>query len=81
MKDIDRSEFLEKLKTTVTIKCYYPNALAGDLLYHILAIYDDVEVAVKYFGRHKQWWHFTFYSVEVLFQFFQNGWIELRGEK
>jgi hypothetical protein len=75
---MNRVEFLEKMKSTKSIKCSNSNALSGDLVYHILAIYDDEEVAVKYFGKHKQWWHYTFYNIELLFLLYEKGWIELR---
>jgi hypothetical protein len=75
------SDFREKLKTTTAIKCNKPNALHGDFVYHVLAIYDDEEVAVKYFGKHKRWWHYTFFPIDGLFYYYLNGWIELRGEE
>jgi hypothetical protein len=25
---------------------------------HIIAVVDDGEVVYRYFGRHKQWWHY-----------------------
>ena len=76
---MNEDEFREQLKITATIRCNQPNVMAGDLIYHILDIYDDEEVAVKYFGKHKQWWHYTFYSISALFLFYKKGWIELRG--
>jgi hypothetical protein len=77
---ITEAEFLELLKTTKAIKCNHPNVLAGELLYHVLAIYDDTVVAVKYFGNHKQWWHYQFYDITTLFLFYNRGWIELRNK-
>ena len=29
---------------------------------HILAIFDNYMVAYKYYGRHKQWWHYEIKS-------------------
>jgi hypothetical protein len=73
------SEFLEKLKKAKAIKCNRFNIMDGELLYHILAIYDDEAVAVRYYGKHKQWWHYEFYNVIELKIYFENCWIELRG--
>ena len=73
-------ELCEKLNTTVAIKCNRWNAMDGDFLYHILAIYEDEWVAVKYFGKHKQWWHYTFFPITYLFMLYERGWIELRSK-
>ena len=32
-------------------------------LYHVLDIFDDDEVAVKYYGKYKQWWHYEFQNM------------------
>jgi len=29
-------------------------------LYHVLGIFDEEHVAVRFFGKHKQWWHYEF---------------------
>lgn len=74
------SEFREKLKTATSIKCNHQAAMAGNLLYHILAIFDDEVVAVKYLGGNEPWLHYAFYGIGGLYRFYLNGWIELRGE-
>ena len=53
-------EFLELIETITAIKCNKPNIMDGDLLYHVLDIYDQEWVALKYYGKHKQHWHYRF---------------------
>jgi hypothetical protein len=72
-------EFLEKLTNAKSIKCKQWNVMDGDLLYHILDIYDKEYVATKYYGKHKQWWHYRFYDARMLFVYYQNEWIEVRN--
>lgn len=33
---------------------------------HICAIVDEVMVVYKYYGRHKQWWHYLIEHKDVL---------------
>lgn len=71
-------DFLALLKLAKAIKCTRFNVMDGDLLYHILDIYDDKAVATKYYGKHKQWWHYRFFTVYELMAYYDNGWLELR---
>lgn len=71
-------DFLEKLKNVKAIKCNRWNAMSGDLLYHVLDIYDDEYIATKYYGKHKQWWHYRFFNAYQIWNYYQQGWIELR---
>jgi len=71
-------EFLEILKNVSAIRVARWNIMNGELLYHILDIYDDEAVAVKYYGKHKQWWRYAFYNVWQLKRWYEKGWIELR---
>jgi hypothetical protein len=38
-------------------------------------------VVVKYYGKHKQYWHYAVYGAYKLFLYYQNGWIELRDDR
>jgi hypothetical protein len=33
---------------------------------HILAIVDESQIVYKWFGKHKQWWHYEVEDAEVL---------------
>lgn len=39
----------------VGVKFRYDN-----YLYHVLGIFDEENVAVKYYGKHKQYWNYEF---------------------
>ena len=47
-------------------------------LYHILGIFDGEQIAVKYFGKHKQWWHYEFIHAWSLYQDYKNGYIKIK---
>lgn len=34
-------------------------------LVHVVAIVDDVMVVWKYFGKHKQWWHYGVEHIDI----------------
>ncbi len=37
--------------------------------YHVLAVLDDepeTQVVLKYYGNHKQWWHYKIEALEVI---------------
>ena len=74
----EESVFLGKLKASKAIKCEKHGVMHGRLLYHILGIYDNTAVAVKFYGAHKQYWRYGFYDVYQLYLYYKNDWIELR---
>ena len=47
--------------------------LHDNRLYHVLDIYDDDQVAVKYYGIHKQWWHYEFQSMYRIWFAYKDG--------
>ena len=77
-KEKEYETFLETLKGVTSIKCNRENAMDGDLLYHVLHIYDREWVALKYYGKHKQFWHYRFEYAYGLWLSYKRGWIELR---
>ena len=74
----EETAFFDKLKASKAFKCKRPNIMSGRLLYHILDIYDNTAVAVKFYGAHKQYWRYNFYDVYQLYLYYKNDWIELR---
>ena len=42
-------------------------------LYHVLGIFDDENVAVKYYGKHKQFWHYEFMDSYFLYLKYRDG--------
>ena len=74
----EETAFFDKLKASKAIKCMRPNIMSGRLLYHILGIYDNTAVAVKFYGAHKRYWRYGFYTVDKLHLYHKNDWIELR---
>jgi hypothetical protein len=39
----------------------------------VLGLFDGVEIAVKYYGKHKQWWHYAFFDIWTLYAHYENG--------
>lgn len=33
---------------------------------HVLAVVDDCQVVIKWFGNHKQWWHYEVIHKSIL---------------
>jgi len=64
-------EFLKKLPIGTKFK--YRN-----YLYHVLGIFDDYNVAVKYYGKHKQWWHYKFFGAWTLWYSYEHDEIEIK---
>jgi hypothetical protein len=54
------------------------DTLLGDYLYHILGIFDNEQIAVKYFGKHQQWWHYKFIDAWSLYQDYKRGCVEIK---
>lgn len=42
-------------------------------LYHVLGIFDGEYVATKFFGKHKQWWHYEFTNMYNVGYGLENG--------
>ena len=76
--ELDRQEFVERLHRSHKIRCDNQNCMIGKGVYHILDIYDGVQVAVKYFKRDRiKEWVYRFYSEAALWVLFQNEQIKL----
>jgi len=47
-------------------------------LYHVLGTFDDYNLAVKYYGKHHQWWHYEFLHAWTLKIGCEDGRIKLK---
>ena len=68
-------DFLDLLKETKSIKSNRENWLAKDILYHIVGIYEEEWIALRYYKRD---WNYKFQFAYGLWLAYKNGWIELR---
>lgn len=64
--------FAEKFKPNITFRDRI-NSGDGEYLVHVLGVFDKDYVAVKYYGKHKQWWHYEFLDVWTLYAHYCNG--------
>lgn len=76
MEDIE--EFAELFKKDV---CFKMNHHGDNHLYHVLDVFDGWNVAVKYYGKHKQWWHYEFQNIYFLYEAYKFGRLEIKGKK
>jgi hypothetical protein len=65
-------EMLKLLEGKTKFK-FNGNTSFGDYLYHILGIFDNEKIAVKYFGKHHQWWHYEFIDIWRFYCAYQKG--------
>ena len=74
MDDKEYQKIIDTLTPLLTIgtkfRYTYPQT---DYLYHVLDIFDDDEVAVKYYGRYKQWWHYEFQNIYRIWLVYKEG--------
>lgn len=71
--------FYEKLAKASKIRCNRRAVLQGEQVYHILGIFDDNWVALKYYDQRDRIWHYFFTEARLLWQYLQDDWIGLRG--
>jgi hypothetical protein len=63
-EDEEIEKFGELINVGTKFKLNYPN---DKYLYHVIGIFDGWNIAVKYFGKHKQWWHYEFMDLSYLY--------------
>lgn len=66
-------DFLEQFKTGIKFKINGENRENGERLLHVLDVYDDYHIAIKFFGKHKQWWHYDFMDGYLLWLYYKKG--------
>lgn len=54
---------VNKIKVGETYHILIPSKTAKLYKIHILAIIDNCQIVYKWYGKHKQWWH---YEVEAI---------------
>ena len=75
---IDRSDKGKILKETVDKFPVGTKFRYSGYLYHVLGIFDGYNVAVKYYGKHTQWWHYEFFHAWKLRICEDNGQIKIK---
>ena len=69
-------DFCHQFKTGVKFRINRGNVQNGERLLHVLDVYDEDHVAIKFFGKHKQYWHYDFMDGYLLWEFDKAGWLE-----
>ena len=59
----DINEFSKLIKPDMILKVDFGENNFNNRVYHVLDIYDGDEIAVKYWGKHKQRWFYEFQSI------------------
>ena len=67
-------EFAKRFPPGATFRDKIPNG-DGDYLVHVLGIFDKTNIAIKYYGKHHQWWHYEFYDLEQMYMHWREGWL------
>ena len=75
---ITEAVFRDRLSRANKIRCDRPAVLKGEGVYHVLAVYDDAAVALKYYDQSDRKWRYIFEDVLYLYSAFNNKWIDLR---
>jgi hypothetical protein len=73
----ETDEMLKLLEGKTEFRCD-GKIVRGDYLYHILGIFDNEKIAVKFFGKHHQWWHYEFIDAWSLYQDYKRGCVEIK---
>jgi len=68
-------DFCKQFKTGVKFRINRWNAQNGEYLLHVLDNYDEDNIAVKYFGKHKNW-RYDFMDGYLLWLYSKDGWLE-----
>jgi hypothetical protein len=72
--DKELEEFADRIETGVKFCCR--GTLLGQgpnkYLFHVLDVFDGYNVAVKFYGKHKQWWHYIFADLSTLLMEYKN---------
>jgi hypothetical protein len=72
--DKELEEFADRIETGVKFRCR--GTLFGQgsnkYLFHVLDVFDECNVAVKFYGKHKQWWHYIFIDLSFLLMEYKN---------
>jgi len=64
MNDKEYKKIIDTLTPLLTVGTKFRYVYLHDnYLYHVLGIFDDDAVAVKYYGKYKQWWHYEFQNM------------------
>lgn len=78
MEDQEALDVMLKLLDGKKTIRFNGSSLHAGYLFHILGIFDEEQVAVKYFGKHRQWWHYQFFDMWDLYFAYQNGNLEIK---
>ena len=57
---------------------YNGRSTHGGYLYHILGIFDNQQIAVKFFGKRHQWWQYKFIDALDLYLGYINGHVVIK---
>jgi hypothetical protein len=69
-------DFCKQFKTGVKFRINRWNVQNGERLLYVLDNYDGDHIAIKFFGKHKQYWHYDFMDGYLLWECDKNGWLE-----
>ena len=72
------ADAIEQLSGYSKIACNAPAILEGEGVYHILGVFDQAQIALKFYERSRREWIYFFIDSDKFRQYYQNGWIELK---
>jgi hypothetical protein len=73
MDTVEAENLLIQIKLGTILKVFFSEGNFNNCIYHVLGIFDGDEIALKYWGKHKQRWFYEFQSIYYFYFLNQSG--------